>query len=238
MACALALVWTACAGPFSLRSRPLTFVWYGLAKQTSFNDIAYVALEDGVTLATNDGIQLFMSVRPDAYVYVFHQTTTGHLAVLWPTAQRSFNAQLKDGRVQTIPSRGRVYALPLARGTEAIYLIAAKKSIDDAGTLVKELQWLFASAQAIATGIPAEQIRRDSPSGLKWKLDAGDPVPIAIVDGHIPIGTTVQCIGERRLADEHVISTAEGGTYAVRAEQISGDEVVARIVRVHRVVSH
>jgi hypothetical protein len=238
LVCASSIVWGGCAGSLPFQKKPLTLVWYGLARQSVFANTTYVPLVDEVTLATNDGIQLFVSVSPEAYIYAFHQTTGGEFAVLWPSAERRFDARLQDGRVQTIPSRGRVYPLPLARGTEAVYLIAARKPAADVQQLMREMRWLFASAQALEAGVPGSDIRRDAPDGVEWGLNTRSPARIDVVDHYIRIGTTVRNIGERRVAGEQIVSTAEGGTYSVRAEQLTGNDVVARVVRIHRVVSH
>ena len=73
------------------------------------------------------------------------------------------------------------------------------------------------------------------PNDLVWNLDLKNPGPISVVDQHIPIGATIQGIGARHVGDEQVTTTAEGGHYSVRAEQIRGKDIVARIVRVRRV---
>lgn len=235
--CAAFFLCSACSGPISLRQQPLTLIWYGLARQGNFQNPTYVPLRDGVTLATNEGIQIFLTVKPSAYLYVLHQTTSGQFAVLWPVEAEGFNAYVEGGRVQTLPSRGRVYTMHLARGTEAIYIIASRKPIPDVDRLHTELRCLFTSAQAIAAGVPGGRIREALPRDLAWKLNQRNPVPIRVGDQHIPVGTTVESIGEVRLSSERFITTAEGGTYAVRPEQLRGRNVVARIVRIRRIVS-
>jgi len=217
--------------------QPLTLVWYGLARQGTFQNSTYVPFTDSVTLATNEGVQLFLTVKPSAYVYVLHQTTAGEFAVWWPTEAEGFNAYLEAGRVQTLPSRGRVYTMELARGTEAVYIIAAQKPIGEATKLTRELQWLFASAQALAAGVPEKRIKENLPRNLQWKLDLRNPGLIRVVDHRIPVATTVQSIGQVHTGEERLITTAEGDTYTVRTEQLRGNDVVARVVRIHRTVS-
>ncbi len=234
---AVTSVFVGCAGSLFQRSKPLTLVWYGLVRTGPFQESRYVPLEDGVTLATDDGIQLFLTVEPDAYFYALHQTTTGQFAVLWPAEEGGFSAFMEGGRVQTLPSRGRVYTMEFGQGTAALYLIASRKPIDSVGELLREMRTLFTTAQAIAVGIPAEQIKRSIPNNVEWKLDLKNPIPVELSDQHVPVATSVRSIGRIRTGAEELVTTAEGGHYTVRAEQISGDNVVARVVRFRRVVT-
>jgi hypothetical protein len=230
---------TACAGPLQLRQKtPLTLVWYGLARQAAVQHPTYVPLEDGVELATGDGVQLFLTVEPDAFVYILHQTATGDFALFWPTEEAKFNAHMESGRVQTLPSRGRVYTLDFARGVEALYVIASREPIDSVEQLTWEMRALFAVAQAIAVEVPPERIRESMPPKMAWELNLKQPVPIALVDQHIPVGASVRSIGEWRRGSEQIVTTVEGGHYSVRAERLTGDKVVARVVRLNRVISH
>lgn len=209
-------------------------VWYGLARREIGDSTKYVPLDDGVSLGTGDGIQIFMSLRPSAYVYVLHQTTSGQFVVLWPVESERFNAYLEGGRVQTLPSRGRVYTLQPGQGTGAIYLIATDEPIIQVDALVREIRWLFASAQALAAEVPAGRIREMLPGDLRWRLDLRNPPRIRVVDQAIPVATTVRSIGELRVGQEQFVTTAEGFTYGVRAEQIDGKKLVARVIRLHR----
>lgn len=234
-----ALIVSSCAGPLQMRQKtPLTLVWYGLARHTASPHPTYVPLEDGVELATGDGIQLFLTVEPDAFVYVLHQTASGGFALFWPTEEAKFNARMESGRVQTLPSRGRVFTLDFARGVEALYLIASREPINSVDQLTREMRALFAVAQALAVEVPADRIRESMPPKMVWELDLKRPVPIALVDQHIPVGASVRSIGEWRRGSEQLVTTAEGGHYSVRAERLTGDKVVARVVRLNRVVSH
>ena len=215
----------------------LTLVWYGVARQGAFTDPTYASIEDNVTLATNEGVQLFVSVQPSAYLYVLHQKVSGEIAVLWPKENQNFNALLQDGRVQILPSPRHIYNMELARGTEAFYLIAAKEPIETIQQLTTEMRCLFVSAQSVAAGVPADQIRRSLPEDLKWALHWRDPGPVEVVDHRIPVGTTVSCVGSREAGSQQVITTSQGDTYPVTAERITGKNVVARVIRVRRIIS-
>lgn len=226
-----------CAGSLFQRKTSMTMVWYGLVRTGPFQEPRYSPLEDDVTLATGDGIQLFLTVEPDAYFYALHHTTTGQFAVLWPTEEGGFSAFMESGRVQTLPSRGRVYTMEFGQGASALYFIASRKPIDSVAELLREMRTLFTTAQAIAVGIPADQIKRSIPNNVEWKLDLKNPPPIELTDQHIAVAATVRSIGRIRTGGEELVTTAEGGHYTVRAEQLSGDDIVARIVRFRRTVT-
>lgn len=231
------LLCSGCAGIMPWKKPPLTLVWYGLARQGASLYPTYHELEDGVTLATGDGVQLFLTIRPSAYLYVLHQTAAGEFALWWPAETHGFNAMAEEGRVQTLPSRGRVYTMEVARGTEAIYIIAARKPINTVDKLTRELRWLFVTTQALAADVPPSRIREIVPRNLEWEVDLADPNPVAVVDQRVPIATTVKAIGALRKSEEQWVSTAEGGTYVVQAEQLYGKDVIARVIRVHRTIS-
>ncbi len=215
---------------------PLTLVWYGLAHQGPFGDPTYVPLREGVTLAGDEGVQLYLSVRPDAYLYVLHQKVDGTFVVMHPTQQSGFNALMPEGRVRTLPGRGFVYRMEIARGTEAIYIIAARKPIETVDGLTREMRILFVSAQSLATEIPADRIRAAIPENVTWELDLDDPPPIALTDQSIPLATSVASIGAVESASRQIVTTAGGDTYGVDAEKVTGDKVVARVIRLRRIV--
>jgi hypothetical protein len=221
----------------TLGDRPLTLIWYGLARKGAFQHPTYVPLTDGVTLAADDGVQIFLTVEPSAYVYMLHQTTTDQFAVLWPTPQAGFGAFMESGRIQTLPARGRVYNMGMAQGTEAIYIVASLEPIESTDQLLIELRSLFTAAQALALGVPGRRVRESLPDDLVWKLDIPNPPPVSLVDQYIGVATTVQSIGRKNAGAEQVVTTAEGGHYRVSAEHLAGDRVVARVIRLRRVFS-
>lgn len=232
-----ACVWSGCVGIVPWRTPPLTLVWYGVTRQVGTLYPTYGELRDGTELATDDGVQLFLTVKPSAYVYVLHQTAAGQFAVWWPTETGGFNALAEEGRVQTLPSRGRAFTMEIARGIEAIYIIASRKPVNTVDQLTRELQWLFVTAQAIAAEVPQGTIRTTIPPNLQWKLDLKNPDPVVLVDQHLPVATTVRAIGNLRRAEQQWVTTAEGGTYVVQAERLQGRDVVARVIRIRRKIS-
>jgi hypothetical protein len=234
----LCLLWVSgCTSMARRFSTPVTLVWYGLARQGTFEKPTYVPLSDSVTLATGEGIQLFLSVQPSAYLYVLYQKESGEFAVMWPKLELNFNAHLKSGYVQTLPARGHVYTMGRARGLEAIYLIASLKPVESVSALTREMRVLFASAQALATGVPKRRISESLPDEVTWKLDLSDRGQITLDDAYLKFGTSVKTIGRTSRGREQITTTAEGDTYALRPEYITGEDIVARIVRIRRIIS-
>ena len=208
----------------------LTIVWYGLVRNASTVNPVDRMLRDGATVSPGEGIQLFVSVKPAAFLYVIHQSPTGLLTVWWPSQSSGFNAYLEKERVLTLPARGKIHVLGAAQGTEAVYLIAAFKPVTRVDKLTKEIQWLFASAQAFGSGVPARQVKQMLPRGLVWRLDANTPV--GLTDQRVPVATTVRCIG--RIAGGGTATSTSDSQNTVIPEQIRGGDVVARVIRFQR----
>jgi hypothetical protein len=231
-ACCLSGLALSCAALRAQNNDKLSLVWYGVIRNASVANPSSRPLVDSAFVMPGEGLQLFLSVKPAAFVYVIHQSPSGELTAWWPSQASGFNAFLEGERVLTLPARGRLYSLQPSQGIDAIYLIASFKPINTVEKLTREIHWLFAAAQAYGTGVPDRQVRESLPKRLTWRITKY--APIKLTSQRIPIATTVKCIGNPTSAAREVVETTDGARNEISPEQIRGGDVVARVIRLYR----
>lgn len=228
---ATAFAVSSCAFIRARENDKLSLAWYGLVRNASSTNPIERPLTDGAAVLPGEGIQLFVSVKPAAFLYVIHQSPTGLLTVWWPSESSGFNAYAEGERVLTLPARGKVHVLDPAQGIEAVYLIAAFKPVNRVDNLTKEIRWLLGAAQALGSGVPENRVNDIRPRGMVWKI--GGTTPIQLAGERIPLASNVRSIGTMSGPSARAENDS-GRVDSVVPERIRGGEVVARVVRIHR----
>jgi hypothetical protein len=97
--------------------------------QSIFDKAAWIPIQNGDTLTTNDRYKIILSSSSSAYIYVFQIDTLGKLDWLFPKNSNKHSRgknPIPEMAAIHLPNKGKVYELNDNLGVEHLYIIATK----------------------------------------------------------------------------------------------------------------